>query len=273
MTTQQILKADLLDILFENRNKEYGAYILRRDYPSHLKKAVGFMLLFVIVLFLYSMIKPPEQVKDIFPAWDTTVVVLQNIKEDPIDKPVQQQPRTVDLAPPTRENPVFKIVPDDIITKPLGETVDTSDIAVGPANSPGNGGQGSVAGTEAPQTNITPHVAPQEPEEPPVYDLSAVSEAPYFPGGDAAWLSYLQRMLRVPDELESGNRKTVRVKFIVNADGMITDAVIVQSAGTAFDREVLRVINRMPKWKPGIQRGKPVPVYFTQPITFVKEEE
>lgn len=274
MTAQQILKADLLDILFENRNKEYGAYKLRREYPSHLKKAVGLMLLFVLVLFLYSMIKPPERLTDTGGVWDTTVIELQNIKEPPIEKPVQQQqPRTVDQAPPTRENPVFKIVPDELVTKPVGETVDTSDMAIGPTNSPGNGGEGSVAGTEAPKTTITQHVAPPQPEEPPVYDQGAVSEAPYFPGGDAAWFSYLQRMLRVPDELEAGDRKTVRVKFIVNTDGLVTDAIVVQSAGTAFDKEVLRVINRMPKWKPGKQKGKPVAVYFTQPITFVKEEE
>lgn len=274
MTAQQILKADLLDILFENRNKEYGAYVLRRDYPSHLKKAVGLMLLFVIVFFLYSMVKPPKRITDPLIQWDTTVVVLRNIKEQPTEKPVQQQPqRTVEQAPPTRENPVFKIVPDEQVTKPVSETPDTSNMAIGPINDPGNGGEGSVAGTEAPQTVVTSNVATVEPSEPEVWDPSAVSVLPEFPGGDEAWLRYLQRMLRVPDELESGDRKTVRVKFVVNTDGAVTDAEIIQSAGVVFDREVLRVINRMPKWKPGKQRGKPVAVYFTQPVTFAGEEE
>lgn len=274
MTAQQILKADLLDILFDNRNKEYGAYTLRRDYPSHLKKAVGLMLLLVLALLLYSMVKAPRHNGGRIPTHDTTIVVLENVKTKTPDKPLQEQPqRTVEKAPPTRENPVFKIVDDDKITKPLAETVDTSNMAIGPTNDPGSGGEGSVAGTEALQTVITPYVQPEEPKEPDVYDASAVSVLPEFPGGDAAWLSYLQRMLRVPDELESGDRKTVRVKFVVNVDGAITEAEIIQSGGAAFDREVLRVINRMPKWKPGKQRGKPVAVYFTQPVTFAAQEE
>ena len=274
MTAQQILKADLLDILFENRNKEYGAYVLRRDYPSHLKKAVGLMLLLVIALILYSMVKPPKQDSGGIPTHDTIAVILENVKTKTPDKPLEHQPqRTVEQAPPTRENPVFKIVPDEQVTKPVSETPDTSNMAIGPTNDPGNGGEGSVAGTEAPQTVITSNVAEEGPSEPEVWDPSAVSVLPEFPGGDEAWLRYLQRMLRVPDELESGDRKTVRVKFVVNADGAVTDAEIIQSAGTAFDREVLRVINRMPKWKPGKQRGKPVAVYFTQPVTFASEEE
>jgi periplasmic protein TonB len=274
MTAQQILKADLLDILFENRNKEYGAYKLRREYPSHLKKAVGLMLMMVVALMLYSMIKPPSRNGGIIPMHDTTIVVLEDIKDTKKDKPLQEQPqRTVEKAPPTRENPIFKIVPDEKVTKPLAETTDTSDMAIGPVANPGNGGEGTVAGTESTQTVITPAVQPEEPKEKTLYDANEVSEAPYFPGGDDAWLNYLQRMLRVPDELENGDRKTVRVKFIVNVDGAITNVEVIQSAGSAFDREVLRVINRMPKWKPGKQRGKPVAVYFTQPVTFAGEEE
>lgn len=272
MTAQQILKADVLDILFENRNKEYGAYVLRRDYPAHLKKAVGLMLLFVTALCVYVVSQPKKTI------YTTRTIILppdqtlSKIKEE--KKPEQPQPsRNVERTPPTRKNPVYTIVPDFEVKDSLPETDDKHDIAIGPTNDPGNGGQGSVAGTEAPQTTITQHVAPPQPEEPPVYDQSAVSEAPYFPGGEAAWLNYLQRMLRVPDELESGDRKTVRVKFVVNADGAVTNAEIIQSAGTLFDREVLRVINRMPKWKPGKQKGKPVAVYFTQPVTFAAATE
>jgi periplasmic protein TonB len=272
MTAQQILEADLLDILFENRNKEYGAYVLRRDYPSHLKKAVGLMLLLVIALCVYVLSQPKK------PIYTTRTITLppdqtlSKFKEE--KKPEQpQQPRTVERTPPTRMNPVYRIVPDIEVTDTLPETNDKPDMAIGPTNDPGNGGEGSVAGTEAPQTVITSNVATEEPSGPEVWDPSAVSVLPEFPGCDEAWLRYLQRMLRVPDELESGDRKTVRVKFVVNADGAVTDAEIIQSAGTAFDKEVLRVINRMPKWKPGKQRGKPVAVYFTQPVTFASEEE
>jgi protein TonB len=273
MTSQQILKADLLDILFDNRNKEYGAYVLRRDYPSHLKKAVGIMLLLVLLLLLISMVQPKKENNTGRLGKDTVIVDLVDIKIVDPEKPLQSQPqRKVEKAPPTKANPVYKVVPDNQITKPLSET-DTSDIAIGPDNNPGNGGDGFVSGTPSTTTVITPVVKPEEPDEPIVYDASTVSVMPEFPGGDQAWMNYLKRMLRVPDELESGERKTVQVKFIVNVDGDITNVEVFQSAGTVFDKEVLRVIGRMPKWKAGMQKGKPVAVYFTQPVTFVGEED
>jgi periplasmic protein TonB len=274
MTAQQILKADLLDILFENRNKDYGAYTLRRDYPSHLKKAMLFMLLAVLVLFLYSMSKPPRVSESQMSGNDTTQVVLEDIDHKKLQQQKQtQQQRVVDKAPPTKDNPIYKIVDDDKVTKQLPDVNDTSDIAPGPVAAPGNGGEEYVAGDEGNKPVITTNTDQAPPVDSRVLDVSEVSSKPEFPGGDEAWLAYLQRMLRVPDDLESGERKTVKVKFVVNADGEVTDAVIVQSAGSSFDKEVLRVINRMPKWKPGKQRGKPVAVYFTQPVTFVGEEE
>jgi periplasmic protein TonB len=274
MTSQQILKADLLDILFENRNKEYGAYVLRRDYPSHLKKAIVFMLLPVFVLFLYSMSKPPRMSEGQIHHNDTTEIILEDIDDKKLQQQKQiQEQRVVEKAPPTRKNPTYKIIDDDKVTKDLPVANDTSDIAPGPVDSPGNGGEGYVAGEEGKKPVITTHVEPTPPAKQTILDQSEVSSKPEFPGGDEAWLAYLQKMLRAPNDLESGERKTVKVKFVVNTDGEVTDAVIVQSGGNSFDKEVLRVINRMPKWKPGKQKGTPVAVYFTQPVTFVGEEE
>ena len=84
------------------------------------------------------------------------------------------------------------------------------------------------------------------PEEPTI--LEHPDEYPELSDGMEGWRRYLQRMLRVPDDLESGERKTVRVKFVGNVNGEVTEAVIVLSAGKEFDKEVLRVIGRMPKW-------------------------
>jgi protein TonB len=272
MTAQQILKADLLDLLFENRNKEYGAYVLRRDYPSHLKKAMGIMLLLVSALCLYVWSHPQkiiyvQRTIDLMP--DPTISKLKEEKKQ--EKPKLQE-RKVEKAPPTqiKSNPV--IVPDDKFKNPMPEVNDTADIAPGPINSPGTGGDNSyVSGTADPKPHITPVVEPTPPAEPAILENAEID--PEFPGGKEAWMNYLQRMLRVPDDMEEGERKTVRVKFVVNADGEVTDAVIIQSAGTSFDKEVLRVISRMPKWKPGKQRGRPVAVFFTQPVTFTAQSE
>lgn len=269
MTTQQILKADLLDILFENRNKEYGAYVLRREYPSQLKKALALMLMLVAVLFLYSMMKPNKNGDGVVPLIkDTLDVNLDHIKEP--EKPKEPE-RRVEAQPPTKRDlpPIIVDNPDPDMQVP--DRSDTSTFVPALTNTPGTeDGKNMVQGTVDDKPKITEtHVEP--PAEPAVLEISQI--APEFPGGTNAWMSYLQRMLRVPDELESGERKTVKVKFVVNKEGDVTDAVIIQSAGAVFDKEVLRVIAKMPKWKPGKQNGKPVAVYYTQPVTFAAEEE
>lgn len=275
MNSEQILKADLLDIIFENRNKAYGAYSIRKAYPSHLKKAIGVMLVLVAGVSFYVMSRTAEkQTRELLinlkPDHE-----LENIKE--IEKPKEVKPieRTVQAQPPTKVDKPIVIVPDETPLKnPPIDRTDTAVYVPDSENKPaiGDGGGDFVQGKAGDKTILTPDppkaVAPEEPAI-----LEHPDEYPEYPGGMEAWSRYLQRMLRVPGDLESGDRKTVRVKFVVNVNGEVTDAVIVQSAGKEFDKEVLRVIGRMPKWKPGKQRGKPVPSYFTQPVTFTASDE
>ena len=274
MNTEQILKADLLDIIFDNRNKAYGAYSIRRAYPAHLKKAMAIMLLFVTAVSLYVMSKPKKAGTYIPLEKDTVVVILDEVVD--IDKPKEKQPeqRTVEAQPPTKVDRPIVVVPDDeIIKHPPIDRTEPEEYVPGDNDNPpiGEGGGKFVQGKPG-ETHITTN-PPQidAPEEPAI--LESPDEKPEFPGGLEAWSRYLQRMLRVPEDMETGDRKTVRVKFVVNASGEVTDAVIVISGGKEFDKEVLRVIGRMPKWKPGKQRGKPVASYFTQPVTFAVSEE
>jgi periplasmic protein TonB len=92
---------------------------------------------------------------------------------------------------------------------------------------------------------------------------------PQFPGGAAAWAAFLSRHLQAPEPLEAGEKITVLVRFLVNEIGTVTGFEIIKSGGEAFDREVLRVLHRMPKWKPALRNGQPTAVSFTQPVTFI----
>lgn len=272
MTANQILKADLLDILFEHRNKEYGAYVIRKAYPKNLLKALVLMLLFVLALCLYVISQPKKITSRIIPINLTPPErTLENLKEE--KKPIEVQPqRTVRAQPPTRVDHQIRIIPDDQIQKnPPVDRSDTSNYVPGPTNSSGTGhdGTGIVQGTTSTQLNNQPVIS--DPEPPAILKYAEV--APEFPGGTEAWMNYLRRMLHVPDDLEPGERKTVKVRFVVNITGEVTDVVIVQSAGLVFDKEVVRVISKMPNWKPGKQKGKAVAVYFTQPVTFTAGEE
>ena len=273
MTSNQILTASFLDILFENRNKEYGAYSIRKAYPKNLMKAVGLMLLLVVVLCLYVMSQPKKNNEiGLLPANDTLVVQLDPYHEK--EKPNEpQQQRTVEAQPPTKPDFVPTIVEHEV-ENPVPDRTDTTTYNPGAENKPatGSGADNFIQAEAGPVTNITPEVQkPTEPEAPVILETPEVQ--PEFPGGAEAWRNYLQRMLRVPDDLEEGERKTVRVRFVVNATGDVTDVIVLQSAGTVFDKEVLRVIAKMPKWKPGKQHGKAVAVFFTQPVTFKGSEE
>jgi protein TonB len=98
-------------------------------------------------------------------------------------------------------------------------------------------------------------------------------KAPAFPGGTEAWLSFLRRFLQSPEELEPGQRVDVLIRFWVEADGSVSRPEILKSGGPAFDREVLRVLKKMPRWEPAVQNGRKIAVSYAQPISFVGVEE
>jgi TonB family protein len=99
--------------------------------------------------------------------------------------------------------------------------------------------------------------------------FNVVEQMPEYPGGMGELMKFLQRNLRYPKEAqEQGKQGRVVVQFVVNKDGSITDAKIVKSVDPQLDAEALRVVNAMPNWTPGKQRGKEVRTYFTIPVTF-----
>lgn len=93
-----------------------------------------------------------------------------------------------------------------------------------------------------------------------------------FPGGYEAWMKFLRRNLKPPIELGIGEKKTIVVQFLVNANGTVDDFQIIQSGGLAFDNEAIRVLKRMPKWKSAIENERPTDAVVTQPITFFRAD-
>lgn len=105
-------------------------------------------------------------------------------------------------------------------------------------------------------------------EEAPVFFI--VEEMPEFPGGDAALRAFIAQSVKYPVVAqENGIQGKVYVNFVVGKDGSITNAKIARGVDPALDKEALRVVNSLPKWKPGKQGGKPVRVSYTVPINFV----
>lgn len=124
-------------------------------------------------------------------------------------------------------------------------------------------------GSEAPQSLTA---AGQQPSDDKPF--STVEQMPSFPGGEAEMNKYIGKNLKYPVEAqEKGIQGDVTIRFIVSKDGAVTDATILRGFDPACDTAALRVINAMPKWVPGKQKGKIVPVYFTLPIVFKLKDE
>lgn len=102
-----------------------------------------------------------------------------------------------------------------------------------------------------------------------VYCCDYVDEAPCFPGGDRALMTFICTNVQYPPRaLECGVEGRVICSFVVNADGRIDNINVVRSVDGDLDREALRVIRKMPRWKPGRHNGEPVPVYYILPVNF-----
>lgn len=265
MTSNEILKADVLDILFDNRNKQYGAYVLRKNYNNRLGMALGISLSSVLLfLFLAQFDYSSGSARDRKEKDEViiTEALIPPIKKQEIIIPKQTTPRL-----PVKERTFVNLVikDDKLVNNPMTTQDDLMNSLISNRN------------IDGPAVNNIPIIEPVV-EKPTVKEEvkpieEAPSREPEFPGGQAAWMNFLHRNLNAPSQLEPGEKKTVSIRFFVSVDGAITDFEVVQSAGKAFDSEVIRVLKKMPKWKPAIQNGQPIARAFTQPVTFVGMEE
>lgn len=183
---------------------------------------------------------------------DTSQAVSDIVFEEEIDIPITEQPELV--TPPPPEAPTIAetltIVEDDAEVE---ETVIASSEDTG----------------QAVEIKYVPvQVEEEEPEEQTIFEV--VEQMPEFPnGGMAGLMQYLSKNIKYPTiAQENGTQGRVTVQFVVNKDGSIVDAKVLRGVDPYLDKEAIRVISAMPKWKPGMQRGKPVRVKYTVPVMF-----
>lgn len=268
MEISKILKSDYLDILFEGRNKKYGSYELRKKYPNRARNAAIIMAVGIVLIgavpILASILKgkapppPPVSVKE---------VVLA--EPPPIDK-TKPPPPPPPPAPPPPVKPTVKFTPPVVLKdeevkedeKPV-EVKELKDQAVGLETKAGDI-HGIDPGLVA-ESGPPGGTGVEAPAAPAIFKF--VEQMPAFNGDLNA---YLAAQLRYPDDArENGNEGRAVVQFIVNENGAISGVEVVRKSGfPSLDAEAIRVVSRMPPWKPGKQQGKEVKVYFTLPVTF-----
>lgn len=206
---------------------------------------VGYVIVLAFMFIAFEWTKRDIKI-------DTSQAITDLVFEEEII-PITEQPEQAAPPPPPAAPPIAEtltIVEDDA-------DVEETTIAT------------SEETNQAVEIKYVPvAVEEEEPEEQTIFEV--VEQMPEFPnGGMAGLMQYLSKNIKYPTiAQENGTQGRVTVQFVVNRDGSIVDAKVVRSVDPYLDKEALRVINTMPKWKPGMQRGKPVRVKFTVPVMF-----
>lgn len=272
MEKSNILNADVLDILFDGRNKEYGAYDLRRTYNKRMVTSITVMLSTVCIVSM-SFAFAGKKTDDDTP-YMTKDIELASVEtpKKPIEVPPPPAPKSP--APPSHiEMKQFtppRIVPNDQVNEdekpPINETLD--DVKIGTKNEAGDRDEGIITGPVS--TGVGDGIIDlpkREAEEDDGIILKVEIESEY-PGGPAAWQRFLYKNLRYPQEaIDNEIQGAVVVQFIVDKEGNVSDIEAV-SGPVELRAEAVRVIKKSGKWTPAIQNGRKVKSYKKQPIGF-----
>ena len=274
MEANKILNADILDLIFEDRNKEYGAYDLRKTYNKRIIKALVITASVALLALLGSLLAKA------FNSGKKNVVeheiTLQEIKEEEKKPDIPPPPPPKPPPPPQVEMAKFtppKIVKDEEVKEVIQENKELEDKKIDVVNQEGIKDDNIAAPS---QIDEGKQVIEEKKEDDENKIFEKVEVEASFPGGDGAWRKFLERNLRGDVASENGapaGTYTVVVQFVVDKEGNVSDVKALTSHGYGMEDEAVRVIKKGPQWKPAIQNGRNVKAYRRQPITFQIEEQ
>lgn len=276
MEANKILSADILDLIFEDRNKAYGAYNLRKTYYERIFKALIITASVAILGLLGSTLVKALQSKN-KNYYKVSEITLQEIKEEKAEekKPEVPPPPPKPLPQPKVEMARFtppRIVKDQEVKEVIQENKQLEDKKIGLVNQEGVKDENIAMPTEIDEGKQV-IVEKKNEEENKIFEKVEVEAS--FPGGDAAWRKFLERNLRADVPIENAvppGSYTVLVQFVVDKEGNVSDVKALTNLGYGMEDEAIRVIKKGPQWKPAIQNGRTVKAYRKQPVTFLIEE-
>jgi Periplasmic protein TonB, links inner and outer membranes len=261
METNSILSANILDILFDGRNKDYGAYDLRRTYSRRIISSLTITVISIVIFAVATSWKKETGNKSIIPLIKDITIVNPPPENEIIlpPKPLKQVPvRTVTFTPPL-------IVIDKQVTEPPVENAKLDDAKIDVQTKDGPDDTGIIPPIEVKNsTVIEPPAKKETPEDAVLIDVQIPAT---FKGN---WNAYVKKEIeKHMDELtEAGESGTCMVKFIVSKDGSISNVEAVTMKGSKLAEVVVNAIRKGPNWIPAQQNGTIVNAYRQQPVTF-----
>lgn len=274
MSKIDLISSDWVDLVFEGRNKAYGAYRLRKSTTKRNILAMVAVVILLIVAFIILTVKNFVDEQRAKVAM-TQVAELTNYKQP--EKKAEVKQKKVEVEP---ERVVERVKSSIKFTAPVikkdeevkpDEELKTQDelmstkTAIGTFDVKGNDdANGEVL--KAKEVIAEPE-PPKHEEENKVFDI--VEQQPMFPGGQTALMKYLSEHTKYPVVAqENGVQGRVTVQFVVEKDGSISDVHVLRGVDPSLDKEAVRVVKSMPRWTPGKQNGINVRVNYRVPVLF-----
>ena len=274
MEANKILSADILDLVFENRNKDYGAYELRKTYNRRITRALiitaSIALLALIGSVLASSLKGNTDKK-----FKQQEINLADVKQEE-KKIIPPPPPPPKVEPPKVEMKQFTppvIKKDEEVEKPPPPQEELKDAKIDVVNQEGIKDD-NIATPVAIDEGKQIVEEKKEDDENKIFDKVEIEAS--YPGGDSKWRQYLERNANGQVATDNGAPEgtyTTVVQFVVDKEGNISDVKSLTNHGYGMEEEAMRVIKKGPKWSPAVQNGRQVKAYRKQPITFQVQGE
>jgi protein TonB len=257
-----IFKGKWIDMVFEGRNKAYGAYVLRKENPKMtllalLIGATVFASLLAIPMIDWSSDEEVAEEK-------VVMVDMANLPPPPVEevKPLLPPPPPPPPAPKVDEVKFVKpkVVEKEKVVEEIKTIEELKDKNVGSKDIKGRDDGRIVIDAPSGEGDKDVKIV----EDNTVY--SAVEVRPDFPGGIQKFYDFVSKNYRAPEEDVKGK---VYIQFVVEKDGTLTDIKVMRDLGYGTGAEAIRVLKKSPRWKPGVQNGRPVRVLYSLPISIV----
>ncbi len=271
------------DIVFADKNKEFGAYVMRSNSDSRHNKAFLFLLLglvAVIVLTIawskysdYRSEKAAIEAK--MQAEKMLAAQIEQMEEPDVEEEPEQQKVEIEIPEvPQEVLATVQVTQIAIVDEVKNEVMEMEaqledNTARGVVNQEGSDDADKFKAVQEAVVVKEPEPAPKEEEI-----FVAVEQQAEFPGGMAALMKWLGTNIRYPEAAQQNDvQGRVIVKFVVEKDGSVSQAQIVKGVDKDLDKEALRVVNKMPKWQAGKNNGVAVRSYFTLPVNFKLQQQ